>query len=366
MSAHVTLEPGIAMREFYAATPDAPIESLADKLAAVKREGVIHSLGKLAGRELIVAEGAHAGFFRQADDIPFEFDREEAGLIIAGVQADAMAMAEAAVVTAEEMQAVRDRNLLFKGFRPVPKRVMGGMVLGAVAYNGMKRKSGRDYYEHPNEMVTCLRIAWRRWNRPDEFLINQNVLEGGSFLFYLHDGWEDSYKKSTQTYLNHEVVISPLVGEYTLNLLGYGHQSQELSHANLLLTHPVGVDDDGRPRKSPYDHYALRGLHARCCSHWFALGKAVDNQHNRVIEPKIVVHDDEISGKSRKSLLYLATQDNIVEYVQNEYESELLRFVMRIIPHITREDVTLEKKRQPSIATRRAVTIYNEVLGWAA
>lgn len=276
-----------------------PLTALLDRIAATRVPFTLAPLGRLTGHEVLLAEALHACLgpqphhagSRPGDDpggsgldagvvLPVPPRRQHA--IAAAVDRYAAAVAAAVLAVADELAGdlhrLRGRIAGPAGrrTRSIPGRlVLAGRVLAAVAHEGVVRRSGRDYYSHPDEVASILSAAWRRQAQPES---DPRILVG-RFLAYCHDGFEDSLDPVGSYLSDLPVIVSPRVVLAVLQELAVP-DAAEIARVLLLMTRTRATDGS----RMDYLDYLDRGIAEG--NAYFLLTKAGDVHHNLTIEPE--------------------------------------------------------------------------------
>ncbi len=278
-----------------------PLPVLLDQVAATRVPFTLAPLGPLAGHEVILAEALHACLGPQACRagtrpgdagadgegridasavLPVAPRRQQA--IAAAVDRYATAVAAAVLEVADDLAVDllrlqdRVRGLLGEHRHAIPGRlVLAGRVLAAVAHEGVVRRSGRDYYCHPDEVASILSAAWRRQARSE----TDPRLLVGRFLAYCHDGFEDTLDPVGSYLSELPVIVSPRVVLAVLRSLAVP-DAMEIARVLLLMTRTEATDGS----RMDYLDYLDRGIAEG--NAYFVLTKAGDVHHNLTIEPE--------------------------------------------------------------------------------
>jgi hypothetical protein len=288
-----------------------PVHGLLDRVAATRVPFVLPPAGRLTGAEVILAEALHACLRTHPQTGPDQAGREGAGREGAGREGagrDARAGRDAGVVLAipagrqraitaavhgyaddvatavldvaddlaDDLHRLRRRLTGLRGQGGLQRIVLAGRVLAAVAHDGAVRRSGRDYYCHPDEVASILGAAWRRQAAAPE---QDPRLPVGEFLAYCHDGFEDSLDPRGSYLSEVPVILSPLVARTVLERLEVP-DAAEIARVLLLLTRTRATDGS----RMDYLDYLERGIAEGGA--YFVLTKAGDVHHNLSIEPE--------------------------------------------------------------------------------
>jgi hypothetical protein len=202
--------------------------------------------------------------------------------------------------------------------------VLAGRILAASASAGISRNSGRDYYSHPHEVAQILRVASGRTRhlKPEEL----DVL---LFLAYCHDAFEDTFKNGKGSFLETDIVVSPLLVKKYLESCESPDASR-VANTLMLLSKPIGPDG-----KMPYLSYIQRGLH----DSGFIITKLADMQHNLEIEPKVAYSDGaEVTSVLQKHREYREARSILLESANTNLSFNSL-IMAHAITVITKRDV---------------------------
>jgi hypothetical protein len=262
-----------------------PVRDLLDHVAATRVPFVLPPIGRLSGAEVVLAEALHAGLGTGSG-----IRRDDAGVVLpilpgrdrsiaAAVDRYADAVAAAVLDVADDLACdlhrLRQRIAGLHGPAGSERLVLAGRVLAAVAHDGAVRRSGRDYYSHPDEVASILSAAWRRQARPE----HDPHLQVGRFLAYCHDGFEDALDPHGSYLSELPVIVSPRVARAVLERLGVP-DAAEVARVLLLLTRTRATDGS----RMDYLDYVDRGIAEGAA--YFVLIKAGDVHHNLSIEPE--------------------------------------------------------------------------------
>jgi hypothetical protein len=240
---------------------------------------------------VILAEALHAGLQGDPDrsggepgvvlPVPVWRQRAIAAAVHGYAESVATAVLDVADDLAGDLHRLR-RRITGLQHQDVPERiVLAGRVLAAVAHDGAVRRSGRDYYRHPDEVAAILGAAWRRQAVPEQ----DPRLPVGEFLAYCHDGFEDALDPVGSYLSELPVILSPLVARTVLERLGVP-DAAGIARVLLLLTRTRAIDGS----RMDYLDYLERGIAEGGA--YFVLTKAGDVHHNLSIEPDDIDPDD--------------------------------------------------------------------------
>ncbi|RIQ20566.1 hypothetical protein [Jiangella rhizosphaerae] len=303
MNANNLAETGL--RDFYdpASLHDSePLDAFVDRVASTRRPVSLPPVGDLLGHEVVLAEAVHA----LLDDgpgvtLPIPDDRQHA--VVAAVTAYADNVARSVLEVADDIaeDAEQLRDLLHGSVRPMPGRAaLAGRVLAAVAHAGEFRRSGRDYFMHPDEVASIVTTAWRRQIRGEG-----ERLDVAQFLAYCHDSFEDTIDPFGAYLSERPVIVSPLVAQRVLEMIGVP-DARDVARVLLLMTRTKDVDGN----RMDYFDYLDRGV--RQGGALFMLTKAPDIHHNLNIEPELIERGDrKARARYEKRDVYRAAADKM-------------------------------------------------------
>lgn len=295
------------LREFYdpaGLRTAVPLGEFIDDVAATRRPFTLASVGELSGHEVILAEGLHALLDGgEGVALPITADRQIAIADALARYAENVALSVIDVADGLASETAHLQGMLRTGtLRPIPDRVvLAGRVLAAVAHEGGMRRSGRDFFMHPDEVATIVTTAWQRQMTADE----DDRLDVVRFLAYGHDGFEDTIDPYGAYLSEKSVLISPLVARRVLEILGIP-DARAIARVLLLMTRTKDVDGN----KMEYFDYLHRGV--REGGILFTLTKAPDIHHNLNIEPDMIERGDrKARAKYEKRETYRAAVDEM-------------------------------------------------------
>lgn len=342
------------LREFYdpaSRQAGEPRDAFIDSVAASRCQVRMGALGALNGYEVMLVEGVHA-LIDHAEGVPLPVAAERQQAIIATVEAYACSVAEAVIEVVDEL--VRDTTQLADMLRgnvsPLPSRVvLAGRVLAAVAHEGGMRRSGRDYYMHPDEVATIATTAWKRQIRGDD-----DRLDVVRFLAYGHDGFEDTIDPHGEYLTEKTVIVSPLVAQRVLELL---EVPDARGIARILLLMARTKDPDGG--KMDYFEYLDRGV--REGGSLFVLTKAPDIHHNLNIEPEMIERGDrKARARYEKRDTYRAAADEI--RTAAEAQDASTAWVVHSVFAVTADDIAPTTKSDTVSLQEIAATVRRKVV----
>lgn len=292
------------LRAFYDPTgchADETSDGFIDHVAATRRQVTVEQLGELNGYEVILAEGLHALLDGGSGSaLPVSEDRQAAITDMVTEYADTVAHAVIEVADSLAEDTAQLQEMLRSGtVPPVPDRVvLAGRVLAAVAHEGVVRRSGREYFMHPDEVASIITTAWQRQIKDDN-----ERLDVARFLAYGHDGFEDTIDPYGAYLSEKPVIVSPLVAQRVLELLGVP-DARAIGRILLLIAHTKDVQG----KKMDYFEYLDRGV--REGGSLFVLTKAPDIHHNLNIEPELIERGDrKARHRYEKREVYRAAAD---------------------------------------------------------
>lgn len=289
---------------------DEPVRTFLDRVASTRQPMEASPLGPLTEFEIILAEGLHAGIDKSIGvGLPVPAARQHAIADWVNTHAERVAVSviEVADRLADDTAKVL-RMLHLGSLRPPGRVVHAGRVLAAVAHEGCLRRSGRDYFMHPDEVASIITTAWQRQMGAED-----ERLDLARFLAYAHDGFEDTIDPFG-AYLSNPVIVSPLVARTILELVGVPDAG---GIARILLLMTRTKDADGN--RMDYLDYIERGV--RQGGLLFLLTKAPDLHHNLNIEPDMIdPTDHKARAKYEKRETYRAAADEM-RIASEDYDS---------------------------------------------
>lgn len=294
-------------------------EDFFNRVAETRAPAVIAGLGRLAGHEIILAEGIHSLLADERGiELPITLERQQAIDKAIGTHAGAVAMS--VIEVADELIEDREQKIVkFPSIRwpTLPGRLAtSGKVLAAVAHDGVFRRSGKNYYSHPDEVSSIISTAWYKWH-PHSDPEEDAELAILRFLAYTHDAPEDSVDKYGK-YVGDTVVITPLVGKKILELLDVEY-ADEAAKALYYLMRTRDVEDN----RMEYLDYTERGLsQPGKTGLFFNLTKVADNHNNSNIDPeKIEIGDAKAHYKLRKKATYEDAAVQLLKAIDERHDA---------------------------------------------
>jgi hypothetical protein len=280
---------------------DEPLPEFLNRVASTRSEVNLPGLGPISGHEVIVAESTHA-LMDGAETLPVDLSEERRLRIRQATVRQAGRIALSVMDAADGLEKKRDAVVAMRSNIRIPtlppRLVVAGKVLAAVAHQHVRRRSGRPYYAHPDEVASIFSVAWRKQygmrseRMPQDLQGREGLLDTIRFLSYAHDAYEDTID-TTGGYLAKPVIVTPLVAEKIL-------ESQKVMDARsvartlLFMARTKDVEGD----RMSYRDYIASG--AKRGGEYFLLTKAPDIRHNLTIEPDHIEPGDERSAKKLK------------------------------------------------------------------
>lgn len=296
-----------ALREFYdpaAKRASDAFDIFLSWVASSRLSAMIGALSELTGHEVVLAEGIHA-LLDGGDgvELPVPADRQRAIADAIARYADnvALSVIEVADGLAQDAVQLREKLLGSGSLRTFPGRVaLAGRVLAAVAHEGGFRRSGRDFYMHPDEVASIVTTAWERQRSGED-----GRLDVARFLAYAHDGFEDTIDPFGGYLSEKPALMSPFVAQRVLEILGVP-DARAIARVLLLMTRTKDVAGN----KMNYFDYLDRGI--REGGSLFLLTKAPDIHHNLNIEPEMIARGDRTAHTmSEKRDMYREAADDM-------------------------------------------------------
>lgn len=324
-----------------------PPTVLLDDVADTRVPAVLAPAGRLVGHEVILAEALHAcldiryadtgsldtgslgtgslgkaggprsaGRPSQRDTVVLPIPAGRQRVIAEAVDRHARTVAAAVIGVADSLDHDLDqlRRRLPGLYQPSrsERLVLAGRVLAAVAHEGMVRRSGRDFYCHPDEVASILTAAWRRQGRAED----DPRLQISRFLSYCHDAFEDILDPVGAYLSELPVIVSPRVALAVLQQLAVP-DAADVARVLLLMTRTKATDGS----RMPYLDYLQRGIAEGGA--YFALTKAGDIHHNLTIEPEdIDPADPRAAARYDKRELY-RTAANLLRGAADHHDDDL-------------------------------------------
>lgn len=318
---------------------DEPDDVFLDGVAATRATVVLPGIGQIGGHEVVAAEVTHA-MIDGADRLPLKITDARRESIKAAVahQAGRIALkvVEATETMVQEHNTAKAEHPRYRIPTLPPQLVLSGKVMAAVAHENVRRRSGRLYYYHPDEVSSIFTVAWRKqFGAKVGSADHERMLDVIRFLSYAHDAYEDSID-SKGAYLAKPVIMTPLVAE---QLLEIQHVADARNIARTLLFMTRTEDENGK--KMPYRKYIDLGI--KRGGEYFILTKSPDIKHNVSIEPdKILPGDKKSAEKVRKRNMYL---DAVIQILRasDPYDTSL---VAHSVFQITRGEVAAEGQKK--------------------
>jgi hypothetical protein len=255
-------------------------------IAADAPAATIPELGQLSPYENILVLGLHAGIDARKDDIdhgvalPLPYISIDRQVEITRLTR-AKAREQAAVVgeiTRELYAELLQRPGI--NIKRAPSLLdIAGIGLSAHVHKGVFRKTGREYFKHPDEVARSIDIAW---GIPVD-IEDRQQRDRVKFVGRLHDGYEQAIGRSSWNILSYlgqsALISSPLVIEETLRNIG-DPRARPVSRAIRMLTRTV----DHLENRMPYVRYIGDALIENLFE-LVELPKDADIHNNRDIEP---------------------------------------------------------------------------------
>lgn len=313
------------------------IDTLVEHVAATRADVHLPGLGHITGHEVIAAETTHA-LIGGMDTVPLEIGKDRQQEVAEAASRQAGRIAVAALDVADDITKLHARTQAarpnYKIASLPPRLVLGGKVLAAVAHENVFRRSGRPYYQHPDEVSSIFSVAWRKqYGDRTGTDTNPNLRDIVRFLSYGHDAFEDTIDPKS-SYLNRAVIVTPLVGKFIL-------EAEEIPDATTVARTMLYMSrtEDTEGNRMPYPQYIDSGIQRG--GEYFVLTKSPDVSHNSKIEPiKIVPGDEKSAAKARKRRMY---EDAIIQLLKGSD-----RFDTSLVAHtvfsVTREEVQAEAR----------------------
>jgi hypothetical protein len=288
-------------------------QEFVDQTAASRYSFRNKYLGKISAHEVVLVESLHAQLYgAETADLPIEKDRRQA--IIAVTHRYAGHVATSIVDVVDRItsdRALRRRRTPGITWAELPSPLaLAGKVVAITAHEGVPRRSGREYFMHPQEVASIIDIAWGKRNYVDQ----QELLDVFEFVAYYHDAYEDTIDARAKYLKEKPAIFTPLVARTLLEKYDVKN-ADKIARVLLYMTRIKDVEG----KRLPYADYIERGLSlspdlfavrdgvqaSTSMLELFCTGKAADNQHNQNIEPdKIVPGDTKTQQKFEKRAQY--------------------------------------------------------------
>ncbi len=294
------------LREFYDPAGlhrNESTEVFLDRVATTRRLVTLRGLGELSGHEAILAEATHAllGFEQHQDSglrLPIAPERQQAIVnhlhTYAGMVALSVREVADGIIEQYEHEKRNNPDLYWQ---KLPSRfVLTGKVLAAIAHAGVVRRSGRDYFTHPDEVSSIISTAWAK----SSLYQNTHTRDILRFIAYTHDAPEDNID-AHGAYLGETLIVSPLIVQKTLE------QQRVPEAASIARTlYMMMRTRDTKNNRMGYLDYINRGAQQTDpVGMYFVLGKSADISHNRTVEPdQITVYGEKAREKYNKRRTY--------------------------------------------------------------
>jgi hypothetical protein len=335
------------LRVFYDPTgvhADKPMDEFVENVAATRAHVNLPGLGPISGHEVIAAETTHA-LIEGMDAVPLDLSERRRREITEATARQAGKIARAVIEAADGIVTARNTDQAASPFINVPtlppRLVISGKVLAAVAHQHVRRRSGRAYYAHPDEVSSIITVAWRKQygnvQGGMESMVRgrESMLDVIRFLSYAHDAFEDTIDPRSK-YLAKPLIVTPLVAEKLLRSERV-KDARDIARTLLFMTRTKDVEG----RRMTYRDYVDNGI--RRGGEYFILTKSPDIKHNVSIEPENIVPGDTKSAeKARKREMY---KDAIVQILRGSdpYETS---FVAHSVFTVTAEEVAAETRQK--------------------
>lgn len=350
--------PELAMndvRQFYDPTDqhaELPADQFVDWAASTRKARTVAGVGAVTAHEALLAEVTHALPLAQEQDevllLPVAEARQRD--VRSKVYEHAGRIAVSLLDTTDEIFGDWDKRIKAvpeAQWQPLPSRLLvSGKVLAAVAHEKQFRRSGRDYFMHPDEVSSIIGIAWRKQGFPEG-----PDLDLIRFLAYAHDGFEDTIDPHGK-YLERPLFVSPLVAHELLCTQGVDKAEAEAAALTLLnMTRVRDVDDN----RMEYLDYIKRGANERrniMSRRQFQLTKPPDVQHNLNIEPdKIQPGDTKTVEKYLKRAMY----KNAAYLLRRASEDEAYAYVVDSVFETTKAEVLRAQEQKYPLNLARII-----------
>lgn len=390
MSGELRSRPAARMRALYARTnrykipgkgetfpPEIDPDNLANELAGLRRQSALWGLGRAAtGREIVLVECLRGTVCNRVN-MPFYVNRRNVNQIADIVEKDAMDIAEAAVMTADELlekRAVQARRAS-RGriFVPVSRAEMTGLVLASEIYRGDTSSGGStglveegdgpiigpgERFERIHNIAAMLRLAAEA--RLDE-AERDRLLPNLMLLALAQQGFNFSLRQWSHNLEKRDVNISPLVLKNVMNILGSEEGlDRDMADGLLALTRPVYPNSQGEMVPGKHLEFIRRGIGRHKLQE---RGAGVEEgSHYPLLCLMANTAFDLMTGLSDASREELLTAKLSILSATEEYEDTRLQLMVHSIPYIDPETIRERKRRLPRLPLMAARKIFGQRL----